>query len=525
MIRLPVQDARRLCHASGEVAILDVREAGQFGEGHALWAAPAPYSRLEAVIAGLVPRRDVPVLLIDDGDGIAERAAARLAGLGYSDLRIAMGGMPAWAAAGFPVYKGVNVASKLLGELAETAWHPQMISPGELAEWQAEGRRFGLFDTRPAPEYEKMRVPGARSLPNGELPHRLDTLPDDLPLVLTCAGRTRGIVGAIGMALIGAGGRVRALENGTQGWALAGGRLERGNRAGPLPVPDAGGLAASRARADAIIARWGFARADAARLAEWQADRRRTTYVFDIRSPEEVAADPLAVAVPALGVQLVQATDQWVGVRRARIVLCCDTGLRAAIAAFWLHQLGHEVAVAAIDDALRALPAPPLPFAPPPPAAPAIGPAEARLALSRGARLLDLRPSPAYRAGHVAGAAWGCRPRLGCTPLPGRPEDLLLIVGETEGIAGQAAHDLRGAGRRRLAVVAGGHSALVAAGCPVEASPQSPPDAACIDFLFFVHDRHDGNLEAMRRYLDWETGLIAQLDDAERAEYRLLLPG
>jgi hypothetical protein len=42
-----------------------------------------------------------------------------------------------------------------------------------------------------------------------------------------------------------------------------------------------------------------------------------------------------------------------------------------------------------------------------------------------------------------------------------------------------------------------------------------PPDADCIDFLFFVHDRHDGNKDAARRYLEWETGLIAQLDEDE----------
>jgi len=39
----------------------------------------------------------------------------------------------------------------------------------------------------------------------------------------------------------------------------------------------------------------------------------------------------------------------------------------------------------------------------------------------------------------------------------------------------------------------------------------------CIDHLFFVHDRHDGNLDAARRYLEWETGLLDQLDDQERS--------
>ena len=44
----------------------------------------------------------------------------------------------------------------------------------------------------------------------------------------------------------------------------------------------------------------------------------------------------------------------------------------------------------------------------------------------------------------------------------------------------------------------------------------TPSDADCIDFLFFTHDRHDGNAAAARQYLAWELGLLAQLDAQER---------
>ena len=50
--------------------------------------------------------------------------------------------------------------------------------------------------------------------------------------------------------------------------------------------------------------------------------------------------------------------------------------------------------------------------------------------------------------------------------------------------------------------------------------PGTPRDADCIDHLFFVHDRHDGNLEASRRYLEWELGLVDQLDEQERSVLR-----
>ena len=59
----------------------------------------------------------------------------------------------------------------------------------------------------------------------------------------------------------------------------------------------------------------------ASRASEWLREAGRTTYLFDVRTAEEFAADGLAGSRHAPGGQLVQATDQWVGVRGARILL------------------------------------------------------------------------------------------------------------------------------------------------------------------------------------------------------------
>ena len=48
---------KSMLHDGGELALLDVREAGEFGQSHLLFATPAPYSRLELDIVPLVPRR------------------------------------------------------------------------------------------------------------------------------------------------------------------------------------------------------------------------------------------------------------------------------------------------------------------------------------------------------------------------------------------------------------------------------------------------------------------------------------
>ena len=519
--------ANALVHGPGELAFLDVREAGEFGEGHPLFAAPLPYSRLELDAPALVPSPAVPILLVDGGDGVAGRAARSLAGLGYEDVRILAGGAPAWAAAGCTLFKGVNVPGKTLGELAEAAWHPPTVTAETLNAWREAGRPFNFYDVRPPAEHARMRVPGARCLPNGELPHRLPAALDNpsAPIVVACAGRTRGIIGVLGLKLAGVEGPVYALENGTQGWALAGYNLERGNQAEPFPALDEAGRRLSAERARALAARWSLPWLDAEGFRRLAEDQGRSLYLLDVRDAAESAAEPIPGAVHAPAGQLVQAVDQWVGIRRARLVLADDTGLRAAIAALWLRQLGFdtyilpEAAHSVPPDALAARPAPARPRLPP---LPEIAPQRAAEARAGRAALLDLRPSRAYREGHAAGSIWSIRPRL-ADAARARPPAVCLVA-DAPAIASLAAIDLAELGAADISLVAGGMEGWRAAGLPEEATPDTPSNAEMIDFLWFVHDRHDGNLDASRRYLAWEQGLVGQLDARERAEFTLAGP-
>ena len=58
-----------------ELALIDVREELIFSQNHLLFARSVPLSRLELRFARLVPRRTTRIVLCDDGDGLAERAA------------------------------------------------------------------------------------------------------------------------------------------------------------------------------------------------------------------------------------------------------------------------------------------------------------------------------------------------------------------------------------------------------------------------------------------------------------------
>src|SRR5438132_2884016 len=93
-----VETVRGWLAEGDEIAFLDVREEGQHGAGHPLLAVNLPFSRLELMIGQLVPRLSCPVVLVDDGDGIGDKASRRLAALGYRSVQVLAGGVDAWSA-------------------------------------------------------------------------------------------------------------------------------------------------------------------------------------------------------------------------------------------------------------------------------------------------------------------------------------------------------------------------------------------------------------------------------------------
>jgi rhodanese-related sulfurtransferase len=136
------------------------------------------------------------------------------------------------------------------------------------------------------------------------------------------------------------------------------------------------------------------------------------------------------------------------------------------------------------------------------------------------AMLLDLRSSSEHRRQHPAGSHWAIRPELKTALGPWPRQGCVCLITNDEPLAGLAAIDLRDMGYENVRIVAGGFTAWKAAGFTTESGWTGSASKA-IDFLSFVHDRHDGNLDAARRYLSWETGLVDRLDPQERAMFLL----
>jgi rhodanese-related sulfurtransferase len=197
--------------------------------------------------------------------------------------------------------------------------------------------------------------------------------------------------------------------------------------------------------------------------------------------------------------------------------------------AAWLSQLGHEACVlndrdnaasiaAAIPDERR--PRGPETLKAHAASLHAVSPQGlSALLWSGGGMALDLRTSQDYREGHIPGSAWASRPRLG-KAVADTAQPVVLIADSAE-IAAAASLDLAELGVQEISILAGGPKAWLADGQTLNRTPDSPPDAERIDFVFHTHQRHDGNVEAARAYLAWEVDLVRRLDEQERGVFRI----
>jgi len=505
---------RRMLDDGDELAVLDVREEGVYSrDGHLLLVSNVPLSVLELRVLALVPRKNTRLVLCDGSEGLAAKAAEKLIAGGYTHVSVLEGGTPAWAAAGFRLYTGVYVPSKAFGEYIQHEDAPREVTATELAEWQRTGKDIVVVDSRPPAEFRRNSIPGAFDCPSAELPYRMaDFVRTPLTtVVVNCGGRTRSIIGA--QVLINAGfpNPVYALKDGTQGWKLAGFTLNHG-REERVPLPSAKGLAWAQQAAERVAKRYGIRRIDHARLQELRADATRTAYLLDVRDPGEFERGHWPGALSAPGGQLVQATDTFIAVRQAVIVLTDNDGVRATMTAAWLVQMGHdEVYVLAhgdVPDAAERGPAPEMLLKGAVLCEATVSPTELKSLLAAGtAQVADLDSSLRYREGHIPGAWHVVRSRLAEQLKKIPPASLLVFTATEQALADLAAADAAQLVKTPIKVLAGGSDAWRSAGFALETGDARMTGAAD-DLSYRALDRKDNVEQAMREYLSWEVELV-----------------
>jgi len=150
-----------------------------------------------------------------------------------------------------------------------------------------------------------------------------------------------------------------------------------------------------------------------------------------------------------------------------------------------------------------------------------IGVAEAAHWVHDGAASVVVGPSAEYRTAHPEDAVWAIRPRLDYLPTGVLRASRIAVFADDETVGALAAADLAEIASGPVALVEGGTEAWRAAARPFAASADEPPDEERIDYIFWNHDRHGGNQEAMRAYLRWETELPGEVARDGLAGFRI----
>ncbi|MDN3986912.1 rhodanese homology domain-containing protein [Zwartia vadi] len=521
------QDVRQALLDKREIAFLDVREEDPHAQSHPLFAANFPLSRLELDAYSKLPRRDVWVVTIDEGDvpladSDAMRAAQRLMSLGYTCVSVFGGGVRAWAAAGGELFKDVNVPSKSFGELVESRKHTPSLSAQEVKALIDEKADVVIVDARRFDEYNTMSIPTAISCPGAELVLRIAELAPrpETRVIVNCAGRTRSIIGTQSLINAGIPNQVSALRNGTIGWTLAEQVLDKGQtRKFPQVSEATTSKAAERARH--VADRAGVKRASLAEVQTWRAQTERTTYFLDTRNPEEFLTGHLPGFRSTPGGQLVQETEMVAPVRGARLVLADSDGVRANMTASWLAQMAWDVyvldGVDPKDFSVKGA------WQPEMPTLPEVSLIDSsRLAawlkdvVSRSDTIVvDLGRHAQYVQAHIPDARYVLRSQLK-EAINRLPNVARYVLTCPDGLMARFAFEefCDEVNRVRpgveVFVLDGGTQAWREAGFGLEKGPThliSPP----LDRYKRPYEGTDNAREAMQGYLDWEFGLVEQL--------------
>jgi rhodanese-related sulfurtransferase len=489
-----------LLAGSGELALLDVREQGVHYRGHPFFACSAPLSRLELVIGGLVPRRTAPIVVLDAGnEGLAEKAEKKLKELGYTDVSILEGGCAGWKQAGLELFSGVNVPSKAFGEFVEHHYGTPRIAAGELKRLQ-EFKKILVVDSRPFEEYHRMNIPGGIDVPGAELVYRIHDLapsPDTL-VVVNCAGRTRSIIGCQSLRNAGIPNPVAALKDGTMGWELAGFVVERG--AGRVaPAPSAEGRAKAHAAAERVARRFAVRFCTSQEFSRFRTDSGRTLYLLDVRAREEFEHSHVPGSRHAPGGQLVQASDEYVGVRNARVVLVDPDRVRAIMTASWLNQMGWSDVHVLEDPELTET-------GPRKPDIPVLPSWQTVSEIPSSAAVLDLSTSLRFAKAHIPGAWWGVRSRLHQAREKIPPLQALVLTSE-DGVLAHLTAPEAAELFSNVTVLEGGNAAWRG---PTESGVERATTARD-DVWYKPYDHTADYLKHAREYLDWEVALVDQI--------------
>ena len=503
-----------------EVAFIDVREIGQHTNGHPFFSISIPYSLFEFNIKILVPNKQTRVILIDNNNGISNLVYNIAHQMGYSNISIIEGGVEEWVSAGYKLFDGVNVPSKSFGELIEKYFHTPSITAKELAQKQKNNENYIVIDGRPFLEYNKMSIPKSICCPNAELFFRVSSYIKDIntEIIINCAGRTRSIIGAQTLINFGIKNKVKALENGTQGWFLSELSLEHNKKKYLEVLPND---IETQQLQNKVLKLTNDLNIDLINLKKAQQliiDKKKSTFIFDVTTSKTISITPgTIINVP--GGQLIQATDKYIGVWKATVILVDDGDLiRAGTTSFWLKKMGYEVYILKegllkaqtlkftkeIDHKLIDLDFINL----------------ENLVKIKKQILYDIRSSKDFCKMRIKNSIWLNRAHLYREKT--KTDNPIIIITDNLEKASLIVQDLKQKDKGAIIkVYKWSQNEITSYPSLIDVTIETLSKQNNIDFNFHTHMRHDGNKEHAKQYLKWEINLVNKMDKQELSFFKL----
>ena len=503
-----------------EVAFIDVREIGQHTNGHPFFSISIPYSLFEFNIKILVPNKQTRVILIDNNNGISDLVYNIAHQMGYSNISIIEGGVEEWVSAGYKLFDGINVPSKSFGELIEKYFHTPSITAKELAQKQKNNENYIVIDGRPFLEYNKMSIPKSICCPNAELFYRVSSYIKDIntEIIINCAGRTRSIIGAQTLIDFGIKNKVKALENGTQGWFLSELSLEHNKNKYLEVLPNDIEIQQLQNKVLKLTNDLNIDLIDLKKAQELIIDKKKSTFIFDVTTSKTISITPGTIMnVP--GGQLIQATDKYIGVWKATVILVDDGDLiRAGTTSFWLKKMGYEVYILKegllkaqtlkftkeIDHKLIDLDFINL----------------EDLVKIKKQILYDIRSSKDFCKMRIKNSIWLNRAHLYREKT--KTDDPIIIITDNLEKASLIVKDLKQKDKGAIIkVYKWSQNEITSYPSLIDVTIETLSEQNNIDFNFHTHMRHNGNKEHAKQYLEWEINLVSKMDKQELSFFKL----
>jgi rhodanese-related sulfurtransferase len=204
-----------LVQEKSRVTIIDVRYAGDYSRGHIDGAISLPYYRLDKIT---LPKDKALVTYCSGiGCSLSQEAAMKLKELGYTNVRVLLGGISEWELKGQPVVRE-RIDVKPAG--------PGVLEGGEASAHVVKKHldRLFILDVRPETEFVAGHLPGARNIPLERLREGLSEISGE---ALVCDRLPKRWKKAVEI-LKETGYDAHALSGGVGAWMGSGYALETG---------------------------------------------------------------------------------------------------------------------------------------------------------------------------------------------------------------------------------------------------------------------------------------------------------